>query len=244
MVFQPGYATRIICGDFSFSAYITDWSEPFSMTPFDVTVPLSPDHAREYIAGPSQSTLSLKGFLDPDGTADGQYDQINTWVEDGTSDPVVYGPSGLALGSVVTMSAGLVTKAQYDGNVTAPIGFELEVQNSGQLDHGVSLHDLTEETADGSGTGYDGGAASSNGGVAQLHVTGFSGLSGADIIIEDSANNSTWATLAGASFTTVAGITSERLVIPAGSTVRRYVRATIDVTGTGSITYAVGFARR
>lgn len=239
MAAVPGYQSRVVVGDFAFSAYITDVSEPFTAGMFDVTVNASPDHAREYIAGQSESMLSLKGFLDPDGTAGGQYDQINNWL--GNSEIVSYGPSGLTFGSEVVMSNGLLIKSQYDGNVTAPIGFSVDAQNSGQLDRGVSLHDLTAETADASSSVYDGGAASSNGGIIQLHVTDYSGLDSIDVIVEDSTNGSTgWGTIG--TFTTATGITSERVTI-AGA-IKRYVRCSWDVTGTGSASFLTGFARR
>jgi hypothetical protein len=228
-----------MCGDFSFSSYITDWSESGTVDMLDVTVPTSPSHAKAFIPGQTMSTLSLKGLLDLDGTADAQYDQIKDWFEGATSEAVTYGPSGLTLGSEVILSSGLVTKAEISAATTSPVTFSLDVQNSGLLGRGVSLHDLSAETADTSGTGVDGGAASTTGAIAHLHVTAFSGLSSAVVIVEDSANNSTWATIG--TFTTVAGLTQERITI--AGTVRRYTRYSVDVTGTGSITFAAALAR-
>lgn len=235
MTFIPGKKGRIILGDFSFSAYVTDVTPAFNVDMLDVTT--MADDAKRFIPGQNTSTMGLKGFLDPDGTSDAQYDQINDWTG---AEAVTYGPNGLSIGSELLMRSALQSNVTHTSNLSSPVSFSLEMQSTGQTDRGVSLHDLTAETADGSATSVDGGAQSTTGAVAHLHVTAFSGLSAAAIIVEDSANNSTFATIG--TFTTVAGLTQERLEI--AGTVRRYVRATIDVTGTGSITYQVGLARR
>lgn len=236
MTFIPGYRARVLCGDFSFSAYINEVTQPFTVDMHDVTV-MTDGPGRKFIPGLNTSTFSLKGFLDPDVTSDLQYDQINDWTG---AEPVTYGPNGFAIGSEVWMVNALPNAKTSMASNTTPVGFDLAAQTTGTTDFGRSLHDLGAETADGSATSYDGGAQSTGGGVAHLHVTAFSGFSGADIIVEDSANNSTWATIG--TFTTVAGLTSQRLDI--AGTIRRYTRATIDVTGTGSITYLVAIARR
>ncbi len=240
MTFQPGYNARIVCGDFSFSSYMNEWTETADVDMLDITVPTSPSHAKQFLAGMTMSTFGLKGFLDLDGTADAQYDQIKDWFENAAAEAVTFGPSGLALGSEVILSAGLVTKAEIAAAVPTPVMFALDCQNSGLLGRGVSLHDLTAETVDGSAAAVDGGAASTTGAVAHLHVTAFSGLTSAAVIIEDSATGSSgWATIG--TFATATGLTQERIVV--AGTVRRYTRATVDVTGTGSVTYAVAIAR-
>lgn len=242
MTFKPGYVARVICGDFLFSADITDWSEPFMVDMLDVTVPVSPGNgntpSRTFIPGQPVCTLTMKGFLDPDGTAAAQYDQINSWTG---SEAVTFGPSGLAFGSELLMTAGLKAKAETGATVTTPVSFGMDVQNTGLCDRGVSLHDNTAETADGSSAAFDGGAASSSGFVAHLHTTAFSGLTSNAVIIEDSTNGSTgWGTIG--TFATVTGLSQERLEVTGA--VKRYVRCSFDVTGTGSTTFQVGFARR
>lgn len=81
-------------------------------------------------------------------------------------------------------------------------------------------------------------ASSSNGAVANLHVTAFTGTD-AVIKIQDSANDADWADLI--TFTTVDGVTSERATV-AGS-VDRYVRAIVASGTFSSVTFAVSFAR-
>lgn len=242
MTFIPGYSARILVGDFALSAYVTDIALPYEVAMLDVTTMVDPatglpTKAKRFIPGQNTSTMTIKGFLDPDTTSDMQYDQMNDWTG---AEAVTYAPNGMALGSELWMVSALKGAFTIGATTTTPVGFDLTCQTDGPTDFGRSLLDLTAITADGSGTGYDGGAQSTNGGVAHLHSTAFSGLSGNVVIVEDSANNSTWATIG--TFTTVAGLTQQRLAI--AGTIRRYTRYSTDVTGTGSNTIQVGLARR
>jgi hypothetical protein len=62
-----------------------------------------------------------------------------------------------------------------------------------------------------------------------LHLTAFTGTS-VVVKIEDSADNATFADLAGAAFTSATGATFERIATGASATVRRYLR--VITTGT------------
>lgn len=236
MSFVASYNSRVLIGSYSFSAYVNDVQFPSSTAMLDVTT--LANSAKTFIPGQVTSTASLKGFLDPDTTSLGQYDQINTFT---STSPLTFAPRGLAFGSELFMVNALRTNATTGAGVAGAVTFDLACQTALHTDFGVSLHDLTAETADGSSAAYDGGAASTTGGVAQIHVTAFSGLTSNAVIVEDSANGSSgWATIA--TFTSVTALTSERVTI--SGTIRRYVRATWDVTGTGSTTFVVGLARR
>lgn len=236
MSFLSAQRWRILLGDFNLSCFVTDASPTFDAAMLDVTTLC--DTARAYIPGQTTSTLSVTGYLDPAGTADGQYDQINDYVE---AEAITYGPSGLSVGSEVIMVSGLQSKAETGATTSTPVSFSLDAQTTGQTDRGVMLHDLTAETADANGSAVDGGAASSNGAAAHLHVTAYSGFTGAVVTVEDSANGSSgWAVIG--TFTTATGLTSERIAI--AGTVRRYTRVSVDVTGTGSATFAAAIARR
>lgn len=90
---------------------------------------------------------------------------------------------------------------------------------------------LRTDTTATNGTGIDTTASASFGGQAYLHVTAFTGTS-VVIKIQDSADNATFADVAGFSFTTVTGVTSERLQLTATATLRRYLR--VITTGTFS----------
>jgi hypothetical protein len=116
-------------------------------------------------------------------------------------------------------------------------------QSTGNFDVGTVVENFTAITATGNGTARDGAAGTTNGGVAHLHVSAFSGLTSDTVTIEHSVDGSTsWATLV--TFTAATAATSQRVEVAAGTTVRRYLRVVDTVVGTGSTTRFVSFARR
>jgi hypothetical protein len=108
----------------------------------------------------------------------------------------------------------------------------------------VIVQNLVAKTADWNtktlGTVVDSGAGSSSGGAGYLEVTAMSGFTGFVGKIRDSPDDVTYADLVTFSNVT-AGPAAERVAV-AGS-VDRYLSFNGDVTGTGSITPFVGFAR-
>jgi hypothetical protein len=230
-VATAGFKTRILLGDFSLSAKLASVSLPYTVDMLDVTT-FADNGVKRFIPGLSGSTASASGFIDADTATD-----VAAWT---TAQPLTYAPFGLAHGSRVELVDTLRATYTTGTQVAGVASFDLAATTDGFTDFGVSLHDLTAETADENGTSLDGSASSANGGVAQLHVTAFSGLTNAVITIEDSADDSSWATIA--TFATVTGLTSERVAVT--GTVRRYLRYVLDVTGTGSVTFQTSFARR
>lgn len=224
--------SRIIGSDFSLSAYVRNVSAAWTADMHDVSA--LTDTAKQFIVGQDTGTLTIGGLYD---TA--EHAELAAW-KSSDAQPISYAPRGFTLGYEVWMSSTLESSLELSSSVSGLNEFSLNGQADGIVDMGVSLHDLAAVTADESGTGVDGTAATTGGGVAHLHVTEFSGFSAADVIIEDSANNTDWATIG--TLTTVAATTSQRLVI--AGTIRRYTRYSVDVTGTGSITFAVALARR
>lgn len=239
MAFVSSQKSRLLLGDFSLSGFLKSVSVDDTADVLDSTV--FTDTAKTFVVGQNSATLTLSGLLDSDAAPNAQFDQLNDWKAATTPEPLSAGFEGMAVGSQLWMAGALETQFTIGATVDGLVTTDLAAVTSGGTDLGVSLHDLGAETADGNAANVDNGAATTNGGVGHLHVTAFSGLSSADIIIEGSANGSTgWATLV--TFAQVAGITSQRVEIT--GSVHRYVRCTIDVTGTGSVTYQCGFARR
>ncbi len=124
------------------------------------------------------------------------------------------------------------------------VGFSMNAMADESVDMGFVVHDLVAETADGNGTAVDRGvgSATTNGGVAVIHTTAFSGLTGNVVKIQHSTDNAVWADLV--TFTNQTAIAAERKFLARGTTINRYVRAVTDVTGTGSTTFLVALAPR
>lgn len=241
MAFQPAQVSRILMGVLSLSGYTKSYTAGADTDMIDTTV--LTDTAKTFIPGMDTSTVSCQMLLDSATTASSQYTNINTMQDGATSYPITVAPLGTALGTqLVALLDSLVTNVTYASTLTDAVTVALTSQTTGLTDFGVVLADLAAVTADTNGTSVDNGASTANGGVGHLHVTAFSGFTSNAIRIEHSTDNSVWATLG--SFTTATGTTSQRLTIASGTTVNRYLRVVDDVTGTGSCTRAVFFARR
>jgi hypothetical protein len=92
---------------------------------------------------------------------------------------------------------------------------------------------MRTDTAATTGTGIDTAASASFGGQAYLQV--FAPFTGTDVTvkIQDSADNATFADVAGFSFTQITGgaPSAERIALGNTATLRRYLRATTVTTG-------------
>ena len=232
MAFSPGYKARLLLDDTSWSALLNDISLPRTIEMLDVTT-FADNGVKRFIPGLDSSSITMSGFVDATATAAG-----SGWSESG---PLTYAPVGLTTGSQTELISAHKTSFEVSTQVGAAASFSLAGQTDGHTDLGVSLTNLQAFTTDTNGTAVDGGAASSGGGVAHLHVTAYTGFTDVNVTVEGSANGSTgWATVA--TFAQFTGTTSERVVV-AGS-VARYLRVVVDVDGTGSTTLHVSFARR
>ncbi len=158
-----------------------------------------------------------------------------------TDDVLTIGEYGLdTVGNLCTLLAVQSEKLSHTAPVGGLVAAGWDVKANGVVGIGRVLHPLVAVTADGTGTSVDGAAQTTTGAVAQLHVTSVSASDTLLVTIEDSANNSTWATIG--TFTLASAVTAQRITI--AGTVRRYTRCVWDVTGTGvSIPFAVALAR-
>ena len=137
-------------------------------------------------------------------------------------------PHGLTTGQIILISGVVGSNADINGERT------------------VTVIDATSFSVpvDASTSGGTGGsfvlANSLNGGVGYLHVTAFSGFSGFIATVRDSADDITYADLVAFSDVTAAPAV-ERVTV--AGTVDRYLAMTGNVTGAGSLTAWLGFAR-
>lgn len=201
--------------------------------------------ARVFIPGRSSAMLSIPTMFDDDGAAGSYWDLLTDNYGSDVLLPITVAPAGFTDGGDVFLAEayqnGYAPESTADGGVDVGLSFD----PTGPALFGQSLDDYATITADANGAAIDGGAASSNGGVAHLHVTAVDGTTPTlDVTIEHSVNGSTgWNTLV-----TFAQVTTspaaERVAVAAGTTVRRYLRVVYDVDGTTpSYNLAVAFAR-
>lgn len=233
MAFIPGYKSRILIGDTSFSVYLNQFSTPVAVAMLDTTT-FADNGVKRCIPGIQESTASLSGLHDVSAAS-----EAASWTD---TTPLTIAVNGLTVGAPVITTDALRANYTTGNQVADAVTFSLEAVTDGYYDFGVSLHDLEAETADESGTSVDNSASSAGGGVGSLHVTAFSGLSQAVVKVQHSTDNFSGSIVDLVTFSTVTGTTSQRSTVT--GTVNRYLRYNLDVTGTGSITCQVSFARR
>lgn len=238
MTFRSSHHSRVYVGLLAASCYARTAETNSTTDMLDVSVLC--DKPRRFIPGHDTSNFSIGGPLDVDGSSNGQADAIADLKGATTPTPITYMPLGTDEG------AWLLEAFETQFDTSSPVGgtsdWSMEAQTTGVTDfNGQVLENNTTVTEDTNGSNLDGGAATTNGGVAHLHVTDYDGLDSDDITIEGSANGSSgWATVF--TFTQVTGRTSERVEVT--GSIPRYLRVVDDVTGTGSIDRLVAVARR
>ena len=189
---------------------------------------------KTFLAGTAGQSIDLSGYFDP--TMNDAWDTIG----DAPGPVLTIGPGGIALGAAVRLIKQLTASYGESADIGEVVAFEWGVMADGPVGFGNVIAALTAVTADGNVASVDNGAATTNGAIAHLHVTSVSASDSIVVTIEDSANNSAFSTIGTFASKSAAG--AERILIP--GTIRRYVRAVDDVTGSSvSIERLVAFAR-
>lgn len=241
MAFLHGKSTKVFVNGSDLSSYFNDASPSVSIETAETTAFGNDD--KTYITGLRDGTISTSGMFD--GSA-GAVDAVLSGIlgtENSAVVTIAYG--GATAGNRVSIA--LAEETSYD--ISAPVSDVVSATAEFQADDGVyggiALTGLSAVSSTGTGSAQDNSASTSNGGVAVFHATANTRDGSTTLKVQHSADNVSWADLA--TFTAVsAGTTdSERVVVAAGTTVNRYLRASHTLAGsTGSITYIMSFARR
>lgn len=234
MTFRHGRTAAGIFGGVAITSYITDASLDVDVDAAETTT--WGNSWKTYIPGQAQAQYAFQGLFDSLMTP-----TFTSLVGDNPAGLLLVAPSGLTVGERANIMEVIETKYGESAPVGGVVAFSFDCLADTVPGFGNVLSGLTPITADGNGTNVDGGAATTSGGVAQLHVTEVSASDSIVVTIEDSANGSSgWATIG--TFASKSAIGAERIAI--AGTIRRYVRAVFDVTGSGvSIVATVALAR-
>lgn len=226
------------------SGVIRTWSASSATDMLEVSTLL--DTSKQFITGQTSSQLNFGMILDVINATNSQFNVLTTW-KGSTDSPVDIAPAGYATGNTVWMVNALETQVTTSAAEAGTVDAAVTAIGDGMDDWGISIEDYTGITITGNGTARDSGivGGTANGGVAHLHVTAISNTSDT-VTIEHSVDGSTsWATLVTfTAATTAAGPTSQRVVVAAGTTVRKFLRVVDTVVGAGTTTRQVSFARR
>lgn len=193
-------------------------------------------HNRIYTGG-IDGTLSLDGFYD---TAAGQ-DDIVWGILTGGDNNVMVIPEGNTEGNTGYALNAVKTKRTITANVAKVVAAKIDFPANGGVHRVNLMHALGARTSSATGTVLDNAASSPGGGVAYLMVTAHGGSYGTfDLVLEDSTDNSTFATLA--TFTQVTADNAHEQILFTG-TVDRYLRLSWTLSTVTSITFVCGVAR-
>jgi hypothetical protein len=235
MPFVSSQTSRIFVGSLAWSQFTRSKSLSMDTAMLDTTT--INDSDASYIPGVNSGTMSLDMLLDNSGAAGSQFITLNTWK--GATQVVTLCFEGTTRGAPVWQAVADQANFTVNSGASDVVSVSGSYMTDGVVGYGVVIDPLTAITVDTNGTSVDNGAATSAGGIGQLHVTAFSGLTSNSVIVEHSVDNAAWSTLG--TFTLATGLTSERITV--AGTVNRYLRVRDDVTGTGSCTRIVSFAR-
>lgn len=193
---------------------------------------------KTYLPGLKDASLSLEGLFD--GAVDG-IEQVLLAALSADPTIAVICPQGDAQANIAQGFSALETKYAVESSIDDIVALTNELQSTVGRERLLVQHALATEVATGNGTSIDAGAQTTNGGVAYLHVPDITGITNLAVTIADSADNSSFATIA-----TFTGVTADRNAqrVAISGTVRRYTRASWVFTGTGSAQFWVGFGRK
>lgn len=185
-----------------------------------------------------EATLSLKGFWDPT-LVTGVNVVLRAALAAATQSIVSIWPTGDVVGQVGFGFKADVSSRKVASEVAGLITLEAEFKSSVGDEEIVSLHALAQETLDGNGTTVNNGAATANGGSAYLHVPDIA--TNIIVTLRHSTDNFVANDTLLGTFATVSADRGEERIEFTG-TVKQYVRAVWDLTGTA--TFGVGIHRR
>lgn len=199
-----------------------------------------------FTPGLMSGTMSLRGPQQADPTI-GLTAEIQGAVAVDNSLLITALPDTTAVGKPAMFILGDLTDYTVDAQVADAVAMTMAAQADESVEMGWVLAPFQAYVADAlTGTAVDRGASpltpTTHGLVAAIHVTAFTGFTGVVVKVQHSADNVTYADLA--TFTTVTAVGSERVKVANGTTINRYLRASVDVTGSGSITLLMVAAPR
>lgn len=252
MSFVHGSSTRALVNAKEISSEISGWSLGFNRQMSEVTVigQVAGAAGAGFTPGLMSGTLGLRGPQQADPTT-GLTAEIQAAIGVHNAFLMTALPDGVAIGKPAMFLQGDPTAWAVDATVSDAVAMTFSAQADEAVEMGYVVAALQAYTADAlTGTAVDRGAVlqpgplafTTHGAVVAMHVTAYSGFTGVVVKVQHSVDNVTYADLA--TFTNVTGKTQELVRVANGTTVNRYLRTSVDVTGSGSVTLLVSAAPR
>lgn len=236
-----GSKTEILFNGFFVSTYFKSYTNSFNRDKAETSGFTST--TKSYVGGLQDATVALEGYFD--GAADAADQLMSAWVNGG-DDVISYFPYGTTPGLTSIGYSMLAQSSKYEIKTDVGSAAEISVEataskdSSGTgVDRGFVAVKNQTVAATGNSTSYDNAVATTAG--AALVVHGRTTGSSMTVTLEDSADNVSWATVAGASLAFSGGTVPDpnedgKRIVVSGN-VRRYTR--VAWTGAGTISLAM-----
>lgn len=249
MAFSHGKDIVVFLDGINISSYFKDITAGQEVDTPEVTT--FGKTARVYIPGLKDDTVSLGGYFD--GGTGAIEEILEPLLGNATGAILTVGWNGTTIGNRGVHITVLESSLETSGGVDDPVELSAEFTTKASLERGIFLRPHTTlQTANNgtgspatdvyNGTSVDNGAASTGGYDAVLQCfQGNGALATLDVIIEHSANNSSWSTLATFTQRTQVGAVGAQRLTATGS-VSRYVRATGTLTIPAGVNTTPGWA--
>lgn len=241
MSFLPGHGAKVFVNEVAVAATVSGCTASHSRALSEVTVVA--DSGARFVPGLKSGTMALRGPQDTVGQS--LHAEIAAAIGTDNTFLATYLPDGDAVGKPAMFALGDPSEWAIDAAVADAVGYTVTAAADESVEMGYVLHALGARTADANGTSVDRTAAYASttlGAVAAVHVTAYSGFTSVGLKVQHSTDDSTWADLV--SFTSITAVGSQLVRVAPGTTVNRYLRVAVDVTGTGSITFMAVAAPR
>jgi len=251
--FVHGKGVKVYLDEFEMTPYFN--SADVTITNETAEVTSFADSSKAYILGLADGTLSCGGMWTAD--TDGSDEELNAILGSASAANITVAQAAGTIGNRATIARCDETNYSISNpvadvsTVTADFQGTSKSGTLGTMTYGVtsgfqlSAGSSIDYNALGNLTGVDGGAASSAGGAARLHVpTNSIGGGTTTIKIQHDSSSGFGSAADLISFTAVGASTKTSEMVVCSGTVNRYVRATATSAGSsGSITFMVSFAR-
>lgn len=239
MAFLHGKSYGVLFNEYDLASYFNSADSSQTLETAETTT--FGASAKTYVPGLLDGTVSLSGLFD--GAAGAVDAVLQSALGASGAKVLSLAPAGFGtLGNRALLASVRTTDYSTSAPVSDVVSCSAELQCSGGLWGGVVLGALGALTATANGAAHDNGAASTNGYVANLHVTAVSGTNPTNTAkVQHSTDNSVWADLC--TFAAATAITAEQ--VTGTGTVNRYTRVVDTIGGTNpSFTRAVTLSRK
>lgn len=239
--FTHGKKTRVLINDKEMSEFFKEYSAAFTMDTAETSSFGS--EVKTFVQGMSSGTLSLSGMFD--GTAGAVDAQLSGSIGASIETIAVIAPTGsFAVGASLVAGKAWTGSYQVSGSIGDIVGVSAEMTGSGGFRPGVSLHDLTAESASTNSASHTRLASSSNGAIATLNLLTNTRDGNTTVKVQHSSDNVTFVDLVTFTVVSAAATSAQSVIVAPDVTINRYTRASSTLAGTtGSVTYNVALVR-